>query len=258
MSRENLENLLDAMLEESATTMEADATREREERERKERETQASVLRARAKEEPAAPVFDQIPALTGLTDGDLRKVLAKAPPDELIVVLATSDDALQRRILGNLGPESVAWVRENLAHIERVTNAEREGAHKKVLKAANALLAAGEIALPEPESSGSDAAPNAIDEDLRDLLSDLVRIASQAGPEALTEVLASAGEPLLEEGLALVARGASGGELRSALATRKAALQADYARRLGWMEDAIFAIAEGEPAEHFRKRLFES
>lgn len=254
MSRQNLESLLDAMLEDSATAIEAAATHEREERERRAREEQASVLRARAKEEPEAPVFDQVAALGGLADGELRKVLSKAAPDDLLIVLATSDDAVQRRILANLSEESVRWVRENLAHIDRVTNAEREGAEKKVLKVANALLRAGEIALPAPSAEGAEA-PSAAAIDLGDLLTDVVRMAAQAGPEALSEVLGGAGEPLLEHGLSLLARGTRGSELARALAARKAELLAEQAERLGWMEEAVLAIAEGEPAERFRKRV---
>lgn len=254
MSRENLESLLDAMLDDSATAMEVAATQEREERERRAREEQASVLRARAKEEPEAPVFDAVAALGGLADGELRKVLAKAAPDDLLIVLATSGDDVQRRILANLSEESVRWVRENLAHIERVTNAEREGAEKKVLKVANALLRAGEIALPAPSAEGGEA-PSAGAGELGALLTDLVRIAAQAGPEALAQVLGDAGEPLLEHGLSLLARGTRGSELASALAARKAELVAEHAERLRWMEEAVLAIAEGEPAEHFEKRV---
>ncbi len=251
MSRENLESLLDSMLEESATAMEAAVTREREEKERREREEKASVLRARAKEAPAA-VFDDVAALGGLADGELRKVLAKAAPDDLIVVLATSEDEVQRRILANLSADSVSWVRENLAHIDRVTNAERESAHRGVLKVANALLAAGEIELPAPKS------PEAEDggDPLRALLTDLVRLGASAGPAALRDALASAGEPLLERGLELVTHGVSGSELVKALAEQKAALAAEHARRLSLMEEAVLAIAEGEPAERFEKRVF--
>lgn len=250
MSRENLESLLDSMLEESATAMEAAVTREREEKERREREEKASVLRARAKEAPAA-VFDDVAALGGLADGELRKVLAKAAPDDLIVVLATSEDEVQRRILANLSADSVSWVRENLAHIDRVTNAERESAHRGVLKVANALLAAGEIELPAPKSEAEDGG-----DPLRALLTDLVRLGATAGPAALRDALASAGEPLLERGLELVTHGVSGSELVKALAEQKAALAAEHARRLSLMEEAVLAIAEGEPAERFEKRVF--
>lgn len=256
MSRENLESLLDSMLEESSTRMEAEVEREREERARQEREAQAAALRARASERPEAPTFDAVASLTGLPDGELRKVLAKAAPDDLLVVLATAEDALQRRVLANLSESSVAWMRANLAHMEQVFNAERESAERKVLEVANRLLRAGEIALPEPESVGSDEAPDAADADLRDLLSDLVRIASQSGPAALVEVLASAGEPLLSEGLAWVVEGTKGDDLRAKAAARRAELEADYARRLRWMEDALAAVAEGESPEDFRKRLF--
>ena len=140
MSRDNLESLLDAMLDESAVNVAAEAEREREAKARAAREKQRQAVAAPAAE---PPTLNEVVALTGLPDGDLRKVLAKAAPDDLLVVLATSGDALQRRILLSLSADSVKWMKANLAHIEAVSNAEREGAEKKLLKVANALLAGG-------------------------------------------------------------------------------------------------------------------
>jgi hypothetical protein len=244
MSRENLEGLLDAMLEESAIDLAADAEREREARERAQQRAPAPA--------PEAVELKDIASLTGLTEGDLRKVLAKAAPDDLLVVLASSGDALQRRILTNLSADSVAWLRANLAHIDVVSNAEREGAERKILKAANALLREGEIAPPEPESVGQEEAPEAGAIELRSLLTDLVRLAKQAGPEALAEVASE--EPLLVAGLSLIAKGEP--DLRRALATKRAELEVDYAKRLLLIEEAIVAIAEGESADDFRARMF--
>lgn len=249
MSRENLEGLLDAMLDESAINMAADAEREREEKAREE-----ARQSARAAAPADAPELTDVAALTGLTEGDLRNVLAKAAPDDLLVVLATSEDALQRRILTSLSAESVTWLRENLAHIDVVSNAEREGAQKKVLKVANALLRAGEIGAPEPESVGAAEAPDAAEKGLRELLTDLVRIAGQAGPEALSQVLGSSDEPLLAHGLVLLGEGSA--DLRRDLAEKRAELEVAYAQRLLLIEEALVAIAEGEPADAFRARLF--
>ncbi len=257
MSRDNLENLLDSMLEESATRMEADETRAREGAAEAERSKQAQALRARAADSGQA-TFHEVVTLTGLPDEHLREVLSKAAPDDLLIILATAADPLQRRILGNLSADSVKWLRDNLAYIESVSNAEREAAEKKVLKVANALLESGDIGLPEPESVGKDAAPDASDKDLRNLLTNLVRIAGQAGPEALSEVLESAGEPLLRDGLALIVEGKKGDALEEALRARRSELEADHARRLGWMHDALIAIAEGGSAEDFRAKLFET
>jgi hypothetical protein len=251
MSRDNLESLLDAMLDESAVNVAADAEREREARERAAREKQKKAVATRSAE---APTLTEIAALTGLPDGDLRKVLAKAAPDDLLVVLATSADALQRRILLGLSADSVKWLKENLAHIDVVSNAEREGAEKKLLKVANTLLRAGEIGLPEPESIGKDDAPDAAEKDLRDLLTDLVRIAGQAGPDALAAVLESSDEPLLVAGLGII--GEADGDVRRALAKKRAELEVAYAQRLLLIEEALVAIAEGEPADAFRARLF--
>ena len=45
---------------------------------------------------------------------------------------------------------------------------------------------------------------------------------------------------------------------KAQLATRRAELERRYAQRLEWMGEALVAIAEGEGAEAFRARLFES
>lgn len=253
MSRENLESLLDAMLEESAVNLAADAEREREAKERAAREAQKKAAAAPAAE---APVLTDVATLTGLPDGDLRKVLAKAAPDDVLVVLATAGDALQRRILLNLSADSVKWMKANLVHIDVVSNAEREGAEKKILKITNALLAAGEITVPEPESIGKDEAPDAAEKDLRDLLTDLVRLAGQAGPDALAAVLESSDEPLLVAGLAILGEGEGESDVRRALAKKRAELEVAYAQRLLLIEEALVAIAEGEPADAFRARIF--
>jgi hypothetical protein len=258
MSRKNLESLLDDMLEDSATDMEAERQRELEARQKAERARQAEALRERTKAEPQEPAFDDVAQLTGLTEPDLRKVLAKAAPDDLLVVLATAADGLQRRILSNLSEESVRWLRQNLEHMGEVRDAERDASCAKVLKVANELLTSGEIGLPEEESMGAAEAPRTEEKELRDLLTDLVRIADQAGVEALTEVAESAGEPLLRQGLALLADDERGEALRAKLADMRARLEKRYAERLKMMVEALVAIGEGESAESFRKRLFET
>jgi hypothetical protein len=258
MSRDNLKSLLDSMLDDSAVQLAAEEQTRREAAEREERERHAAALAAKAKTEPEAPAFDDIEQLTGLTEPDLRAVLQRSAPDDLLVILATADDVLQRRMLRNLSAESVAWLRENLQYMERVTDAERDGARRKVLGVANRLLGAGEIAVPEPESVGAPEAPVPEEKDLRELLTDLVRIAEQSGPEALRELAESAGEPLLRGGLALILEGADGAALGASLEEQRAALEARYAQRLAWMEEAILAIAAHEPADAFRARFFAS
>ncbi|HJL16420.1 MAG TPA: FliG C-terminal domain-containing protein [Sandaracinaceae bacterium LLY-WYZ-13_1] len=256
MSRKNLESLLDSMLDESAETLEAERAREAEARRAAQRAKRAESLRERTAERPAG-TFEAVDRLTGLPEPDLRQVLAKAAPDDLLVVLATAGDTLQRRILTNLGEESVRWLRENLQHMDDVRDAEREASEAKVLKVANELLAEGTIGLPEEESMDAAEAPRAEEKALRDLLTDLVRIAEQAGSDALSEVAESAGEPLLREGLARVAEGRRGEALRAELADVRARLERRYAERLKLMVEAVVAIGDGETADSFRERIFE-
>jgi len=254
MSKDNLHSLLDSMLDDSAIVQ---AAHEVEAKEEAERARQAERLRAKAKEEEVKiPTLDDIVQLTGLTDPDLRQILGASQPDDLLVVLASSPDALQRRILRNLGAESITWVRENLAHMERVTDAERDGARAKILRVANSLLRDGAIGLPEPEAIGQDEAPDPEKKELRELLCDLVQIAEQAGPDSLSELAHAAGEPLLREGLHLLTAGQRGDALRERLGATREELEHRYAQRLKWMVEALVAIGEGETTEAFRKRVF--
>ncbi|MCC6876654.1 MAG: hypothetical protein IT378_20290, partial [Sandaracinaceae bacterium] len=218
MSRDNLSGLLDAMLDDSTAEMREREQADQQEKLREEQERQASLLRAKLEEKPEAPLFEDVETLTGLTDEDLRAVLGKAVPDNLLIVLATSSDALQRRILANLDPTSVKWMRDNLTYVEEVTGAERRAAHGGLLKVANKLLAAGTIGLPEPDAVGTGEAPDAEDKALKEMLLELARIAKQSGPVSLSETVAKRGEPMLALGLALVVSGERGPELRASLA----------------------------------------
>lgn len=258
MSGKSLTDLMDAMLDESATALEA---AEVERTEEKERARQEATLRAKAAEhakDEAPPSLDDVVQLTGLTEGDLRQVLGAAAPDDLLVVLATADGALQRRILRNLTEESVKWMRANLEHMGDVNDHERDQARAKVLKKANQLLADGTIGLPEPESIGNDEAPDPERKELRELLVDLVEIGERSGPSALRQIADSAGEPLLREGIHKVVDGSDSDTLRSELGELRAELERRYAQRLKWMVEALVAIREGETADSFSKRVFKA
>lgn len=253
MSTKNLSDLLDSMLDDSALERAAEEVRHAEELER---QRQEAALRAKREEPAATPTLDDIAQLTGLIEADLRQVLGAAAPDDLLVVLATADDTLQRRILRNMSEESVGWLRENLVHMDHVSDHERDQARAKVLKAANKLLAAGEIGLPEAEAVGAATPPDPERKKLRELLVDLVTIANQSTPAALTELAESAGEPLLRQGLARIVDGAEPDELKKELATLRGELERRYARRLEWMGEALIAIRDGESAEAFDARVF--
>jgi len=253
MSRKNLSNLLDSMLDDSAAVQEAVEVRELEDAQRARVEAAA---KASAPAAPSVPTLEEIEQLTGLTEADLREVMGTAAPDDILVVLATADDVLQRRILRNMSDESVLWLRQNLQHMEQVSDHERDQARGKLLKTANKLLAAGKIGLPDPASVGVEEAPDGERKELRELLVDLVQIASQSGPEALSELAESAGEPLLREGLSKVIAGESGEALRGELGVLRAELESRYAQRLKWMVEALAAIADRETPESFSERVF--
>lgn len=257
MSGDDTSSLLDDMLDESAVHRAAEEVEEIEAREAAKKRRAAEAAMQTAKATRTAAQLASVEELTGLTEPDLRKVLAKAAPDHLLVLVAAGDDTLRRRILGNLSEESVVWIRQNLEHMGSVNDAERDDAHARVLKVANKLLVEGEIGVPEAESVGAAEAPKAPEKALREVLTDLVSIGHAGGLEALAELAKSAGEPLLKEGLARVAKGAKGDALRADLAGVKSELEKRYAARLSWMEEALVAIGEGESPEAFRARLFE-
>ncbi len=254
MSADKLSSLLDEMLDDSAIEQAA--------REVEAKEAQARAAQQRASQAPAQspaqapPALDDVSQLTGLPDGDLRAILAAAAPDDILVVLAAGDEAIQRRVLRNLGAESVQWIRDNLAHMGEVNEHEAGAARGKLLAVANRLLAAGEIHRPDPASVGTSEAPDAERLGLRELLTDLVRIADQAGPAALAEVAEGAGEPLLREGLSRVIEGQRGDALRETLAELRGELERRYAQRLRWMVEALVAVADGEDADSFAQRVF--
>ena len=251
MSRTNLNDLLSSMLDDSEALQDAAEAREMEER--------AAERSARPAPEPDAPavLLDDVVQLTGLIELDLRVLLSTAAPDDLLVVLATSGDGLQRRILRNMSEDSVRWLRQNLEHIDHVTDHERDQARGKVLKVANKLLADGQIRAPEPEAIGRDEAPDGERLELRRLLVDLVQIAQQSGVEALSELARTAGEPLLREGVSKVISGVEGDALREQLGQRRGELERRYAQRLKWMVEALVAIADGETADSFAARVFD-
>ncbi|MCA9609364.1 MAG: hypothetical protein KC619_27375 [Myxococcales bacterium] len=255
MSTKNLSDLLDAMLDDSALDQAAEDVRRREEQERQRQEAALAAKKQAATPE-AKPQLDDVDQLTGLIEPDLRQVLGGAAPDDLLVVLATAGDALQRRILRNLSPDSVGWLRANLVHMDHVTDHERDQARAKVLKVANKLLAAGEIGLPEADAIGQAAPPDEERKQMRELLVDLVRIAEQSGAEALTELAESAGEPLLQQGLARVVEGTDADTLKAELTAHRKELEHRYAKRLEWMAEALLAIGRGESAEAFDARVF--
>ena len=62
---------------------------------------------------------------------------------------------------------------------------------------------------------------------------------------------------MLAQGLALVLSGAKDEALKEGLTQCREAIEAAFRQRLMWMEEAMVAIAEGEEAETFRKRLFD-
>ncbi len=237
MSHQGLDSLLDEMLADpqfAATTQ---------------REAEADPM-----PEVSSTEFTDVEQLRALGDVELARVLALVARDDLLTTLSGASDGLRRRILTTLSAESVRWLKQNLAYFDEPTRALLAAGRRKVLAAANRLLEAGTVALPKaPAAQGEAATPDEV-ERVGGVLAVLLALVQERGRGALGDVV-SAGDPLLDEGLAMVLRAADEGELAEALDARTRALMSAYARRLAVVREGVLALRRGEDPEAFRKRL---
>ena len=126
MSGGNLGDLMDLMLEDSEQAMAKAEARLQEARQQARVEREAAARRAAEAEKPKKVefAFESVEALTGLSDPEIQKVLNKVSPDDILVLLASSSELLQTRLLGNLSKDSVKWLRENLPFMDDIRDSE--------------------------------------------------------------------------------------------------------------------------------------
>lgn len=86
------------------------------------------------------------------------------------------------------------------------------------------------------------------------LVSEVVKIAKGKGPAELTALAGHLDQPLLVEGLRLVAQGIDANQLATALYAAQAELMADYSRQLDIIREGVMTIRFGEGVEDFRRR----
>ena len=86
------------------------------------------------------------------------------------------------------------------------------------------------------------------------LVSEVVKVAKGKSPADLAALAGHLGQPLLVEGLRLVAQGINPNDLATALHAAQAELMAEYSRQLDVMREGVLTIRFGEGVEEFRRR----
>lgn len=86
------------------------------------------------------------------------------------------------------------------------------------------------------------------------LVSEVVKVARGKSPAELAALAGHLGQPLLVEGLRLVAQGIDANQLATALHAAQAELLAEYSRQLDVMREGVMTIRFGEGVDEFRRR----
>lgn len=87
------------------------------------------------------------------------------------------------------------------------------------------------------------------------LVSEVVKVAAGKSQADLASLAGHLDQPLLVEGLRLIAQGIDANQLATALHAAQAELQSEYGRQLDVMREGLLAIRFGESAEEFRRRI---
>lgn len=86
------------------------------------------------------------------------------------------------------------------------------------------------------------------------LVSEVVKVAKGKNPADLAALAGHLDQPLLVEGLRLVAQGIDANQLATALYAAQAELMAEYSRQLDVMREGVMTIRFGEGVDEFRRR----
>ena len=87
------------------------------------------------------------------------------------------------------------------------------------------------------------------------LVSEVVKVAKGKSHADLTAIAGHLDQPLLVEGLRLIAQGIDASQLATALHAAQADLLTEYSRQLDVMREGLLAIRFGEGVEEFRRRV---
>ncbi len=87
------------------------------------------------------------------------------------------------------------------------------------------------------------------------LVSEVVRLAKGKAPAELAALAGHLNQPLLVEGLRLIAQSIDANQLATALYAAQADLVAEYSKQLDVMREGLLAIRFGEGVDEFRRRV---
>ncbi|HEX3133980.1 MAG TPA: hypothetical protein VHX44_10420, partial [Planctomycetota bacterium] len=87
------------------------------------------------------------------------------------------------------------------------------------------------------------------------LVSEVVNVAKGKSPADLATLAGHLDQPLLVEGLRLIAQGIDANHLATALHAVQADLLAEYSKQLDVMREGLLAIRFGESPDEFRRRI---
>ena len=87
------------------------------------------------------------------------------------------------------------------------------------------------------------------------LVTEVVNLTKGKPPAELAAIAGHLDQPLLVEGLRLIANGIGANDLATALHATQAELLAEYSRQLDIMREGLLAIRFGESVEDFRRRV---
>jgi len=204
------------------------------------------------------PWPQEVEQLLELSDHELRRLLGEAAPNDLLCVMAEGSHALRNRVLGQLDPQSVAWMRGNLELWDPATEALKTSSRDAVLKVAREMIFNGRLTKPETAASEGvvqDAAGEIEHLELAGTLGQLVDLAYTNGRAALKAVIDEVPHPMLHFSLKCLVEGQEGVGLEHALAERLRALESAYRSELEMIRQATLAIDRREDARTFLMRV---
>lgn len=241
-------------------------------------------LAARAVAGPPRPAAGPAAApdlapLLACDDAALVRLLRYLPADAMVPLLARAPVPVAARLVGLLDAESQAWLGAQSEAIEACTPEAHAAAARRALellpRARDAAPAAASpapaaaaparpvavgfsfatepvpAATPAPAPAPAPAAATPAD-DTVETLAALVALATGRDAAGLAEIAAAADHPVLEAGLAAVARGDDAHGVDAAVRAAGAAWLEEQTRRVELMRLAALAVRFGDGPQRFR------
>lgn len=224
------------------------------------------------KQAQEAKGFD-LEGLLGISDGEMRKLLQRVAPDDLVAACIRVSKALRSKILNNLDSKSAKWLQQNIEAMGEITNNLWDSARQKIAKAVHELRLSGtggeikdkksnetenatrgEVRVKQSEMRAKPS-EKGDESELAGTFVDLLQVVGERGPQALQAVVSEVEEPLLRFGLQLILDETEPGRLEVALERAQAELEAKYHHQLSLIRQGVLAIRRGDSPEEFRQRV---